>query len=127
MTLNLCILCPARIDEPKHSELPSLMNTLPLLKDINNIIPLGVYLGIPLPKLHQIEMENKDNLERQKIEMIHFWVSNSSNCSWERLAEAVKYLGGHDQLVSKLKKLDDSCLPKAESNQSMGSGIHLLH
>ena len=102
------------------------MNTLPLLKDINNIIPLGVHLGIPLPKLHQIEKENKDNLERQKIEIIHFWVSNSSTskCSWGRLAKAVKQLGGHDQLVLKLKKLDNSCLPEAESNQLVGSGIH---
>ena len=111
-------------DPPDHGEPPSLMNTLPLLKDINNIVPLGVHLGIPLPKLHQIEKENKD-LERQKIEMIHFWVSDCSDCSWGRLADAVKRLGGHNQLASDIKKLDRNCPPETESNQPGASGIVL--
>ena len=107
-----------------EAERPSLMNTLPLLKDINNIVPLGLYLGISLPKLHQIEKEHKDNLERQMIEMIHFWLGNSvSDCSWGRLAEAVKRLGGHGQLVSKLNKLENNCLPESESKRPGMSGI----
>ena len=116
------------IDESHHSEaeLPSLMNILPLLKDINNIVPLGVHLAIPLPKLHQIEKENKDDLERQKIEMIHFWLGNYRDCSWGRLAEAVKHLGGHDQLVSKLNELENNCLPETESKQPGASGIYVM-
>lgn len=119
----MCVLC-LEIYESNHSELPkkklpSLMNTLLLLKDINNIVPLGVHLGIPLPKLHQIEKENKDSLERQKIEMINFWLGNCSDCSWGRLAEAVKRLGGHNKLVSKLNELE------AESKQPGASGMYV--
>ena len=51
------------------------------------------------------------------MEIIDFWLKNSKDCSWMTLAEAVKSLGDHDQLASKLKKLKDICLPEAESNQ----------
>ena len=91
ITRHLFILC-LEIDEFNCSELPPLTvaNAVLQLKDINNIAPLGVQLDIPMPKIHQIEQENKD-LERQKIEMIYFWLSNSkpSDCSWKRLAEAL--------------------------------------
>ena len=85
------------------------------LKDINNITPLGAQLDIPMPKIHQIQKENKD-LECQKIEMIYFWLSNSerSDCSWKRLAEALNCVGGHGRLVSRLK----NSLPEAEIHQS---------
>jgi hypothetical protein len=80
-----------------------------------------------MSKLRQIEQENKD-IERQKIEMIDFWLSNSepSNCSWGKLAEALKLLGGHSRLVSRLNgsKLENKCLPEAESKQS---GIYILN
>ena len=90
-----------------------------LLKDINNVVILGVHLGISPSKLQQIEQENKDDLARQKMEVINFWLHNF-DCSWERLAEAVKRLGGHDLLVSELNKLamGNNCLPETESKQS---------
>lgn len=104
-----------------------MVNALLELKDVNNIVPLGLHLGILLPKLRQIEQENKD-IERQKIEMIDFWLGNSepSDCSWEKLAEALNKLGGHGRLVSRLNgsKLENNCLPEAESKQS---GIYTLN
>ena len=118
---HLFILC-LEIDEFNCSELPPLnvANALLQLKDINNIGPLGVHLHIPLSKIRQIEQENKD-IERQKIEMIDFWLGNSkpSDCSWERLAEALNCVGGHSRLVSRLKnKLENNSLPEAEIHQS---------
>ena len=105
------------IHEPNDRDL-SLKNILPWLKEIRDIFPLGVRLGISLSTLRQIEKEYKDNLDRQKMEMADFWLCNSSDCSWGRLAEAVKDLGGHDQLASKLNELEKNRLPEAETNQS---------
>jgi hypothetical protein len=81
--------------------------------------------GVPLSKLLQIEKENKDDLERQKIEIINLWLDNSNDCSWGRLAEALEHLGGHGRLVSRLNgsKVENNCLPEAESKQS---GIYII-
>ena len=112
--------------ESNHNEQPSLtldlMNILPRLSAINNIVPLGVYLRIPLPKLKQIEKEYKD-LVRQKIEMINYWLGNSRECSWGRLAEAVESLGDHEQLASELKELENNRLSEAGSKQPDILGI----
>ena len=99
------------------------MNILPRLSAINNIVSLGVFLGIPLHKLHKIEMEYKD-LVRQKIEMINIWLSNHHDRSWGKLAEAVERLGDHEQLVSELKELEKNCLPEAGSKQPGKSGSY---
>ena len=97
----------------------SLTKILPLLEEIrpSSIFLLGLQLNVPLAKLRVIETQYKDDLGRQKMEIIIYWLENSKDCSWMTLAEAVKSLGGHDQLASKLKKLKDICLPEAESNQ----------
>lgn len=102
-------------NEPTH-EL-SLRNILPLLSEITKVFLLGVQLNIDLSTLRRIEMEKKDDLERQKAEIIDHWLHNSSDLSWGKLAEAVKRLGGHDLLASKLKELENSPLPQVGSNQ----------
>ena len=73
-------------------------------------------LNIDSATLRQIEKEKKDDLERQKAELIDHWLHNSSDQSWGRLAEAIKRLGGHDLLASKLKGLENNPLPQVGSN-----------
>ena len=36
-------------------------------------------------------------------EVIKYWLRNSSDCSWGALATAVEKMGGHGNLVEKLK------------------------
>ena len=56
------------------------------------------------------------------MEIIAFWLENSNDQSWERLAEAVRRLGGHDCLVSKLE--NDFCSSEVRESKQPGiSGI----
>ena len=55
------------------------------------------------------------DLERQIIEIIDYWLGNSKDQSWEGLAKAVRRLGGHDQLASKLE--NNQCSSEVVSNQ----------
>ena len=60
-------------------------------------------------------------MERQKAEIIDHWLRNSRTpISWVRLAEAVRRLGGHDQLVSNLEN------NYPESNRPGASGIYFI-
>ena len=74
-----------------------------------------------MAELRTIEKQYKDDLERQKMEIIAFWLENSNDQSWERLAEAVRRLGGHKFLVSKLE--NDFCSSEVKSKQPGISGI----
>ena len=66
--------------EPNESNLElSLKNVLPLLREIrpDRIFYLGLYPDIPLAELRMIEKQHKDDLEREKMEIIAFWLENS--------------------------------------------------
>ena len=47
------------------------------------------------------------------IEVIDYWLKNNIECTWEALAEAIKRVGGHDNLARKLKQKDSE--PVVES------------
>ena len=36
-------------------------------------------------------------------EVINYWLRNSTECSWEALASAVEKMGGHGNLVKRLR------------------------
>ena len=112
--------------EPNESNLElSLKNIVPLLREIrpDRIFSLGLQLDIQLAKLRIIEKQHKDDLEKQKMEIIALWLENSGDQSWRRLAEAVRHLGDQDQLASKLE--NNCCSSEVESNQPGISGMTL--
>jgi hypothetical protein len=50
------------------------------------------------------------------IEVIDYWLKNTTKCTWGTLAEAVKRVGGHNNLVHKLNQKDSGCVePVVES------------
>lgn len=103
--------------EPHESNLElSLKNIQPLLVEIrpDRIFPLGLQLDVPTTELRKIVKQHQNDLEMQKIEIIIFWLENSKDRSWKRLAKAVKQLGVHDQLAS---KLESYCSSEVVSNQ----------
>ena len=69
-----------------------------------------MHLGI---KSHELEKIEKDypRINRQMVEVIKYWLRNSSDCSWEALASAVEKMGGHGNLVKELrdKHLENTC------------------
>ena len=69
------------------------------LKDISDILELGLALGIRKPALDEITQGNT-KLVKQKIEVIHYWLTRREivrqkqrECpAWSRLADAVHRL-----------------------------------
>jgi hypothetical protein len=62
-----------------------------------------VHLGIKPYELEKIEKNHPRDVGRQMAEVIKYWLRNSSDCSWEALASAVEKMGGHGNLVEKLR------------------------
>ena len=89
---------------PKRSEVIYALTPL-----ADKYFELGTQLELDYKRLKDIEIDNnlKGN-QRRLIETINLWELNTSGdeCSWSTLAEAVKRVGGHDNLVSELKKRD---------------------
>ena len=65
---------------------------------------LGVQLEIPPAKLSTIESDHPHDAQRCMTEVIYWWLQNAPECSWAKLAEAVKAMGGYAVLAGKLKQ-----------------------
>lgn len=48
------------------------------------------------------------------IEVIDYWLKICTKCTWGALAEAVKRVGGHDNLAHKLNQKDSVCAESVE-------------
>lgn len=79
-------------------EMKDLKHVMQQLSELSGWYMLGVYLDIPKHRLDHIQASYgsaPDGLERCKIEMITFWMENSTSlpCSWSRLAAALYDMG----------------------------------
>jgi hypothetical protein len=102
---------------PKYSEIVYILTPL-----ADKYFELGTQLELDYKQLKAIENDHKGNQSRCLIETIILWQQNttSGECSWSALAEAVNRVGGHDKLVSELKKRDKAKdLMEADSKSQM--------
>ena len=75
------------------------------LKEIaNKSFELGVQLGIDVCDLRKLT-SNAD-YDRQLINIADYWINNCRECSWRKLADAVKGLGGQKLLEERLRNLE---------------------
>ena len=76
------------------------------LKEVTDPYLLGAHLGIKTRHLKKIKLERHQQcIERVKIEVIRYWLGDiNANCSWETLADAVKCMGCHGNVVDSLKR-----------------------
>ena len=88
---------------PEYSEI---VNALAPLAD--KFFELGIQLKIEYKQLKAIKNDNNGNQSLCLHDTINLWQQNntSGECSWSTLAEAVEKVGGHNNLVSELKKRD---------------------
>ena len=99
----------------RHLTRDNIREIEPLLREIESPLMLGLQLDIPIDVLKDIEKEHTGN-KRQMIEVIDYWLKNYTKCTWGTLAEAVKRVGGHDNLAHKLNQKDSvSAEPVIES------------
>ena len=87
------------LTEPRLGEIVS------VLKEITEPYQLGIYLDIETHELDKFEKNFPRNVDRQTIEVIKQWQHNNMDCSWEVLANAVEKMGGHADLVRRLRDM----------------------
>lgn len=73
------------------------------LKEVSEPYQLGVQLEIDPSVLDSIERNHPRDTDRQKTEVIKFWLHNSPTTSCKTLAKAVEGLGGYKNLVKRLR------------------------
>ena len=82
-------------------------NILRELGEITNPYNFGLQLGINSKVLDQIDRDHRNDVERQRSEIIKYWDRNTeeSERTWGSLADAIGKLGGHRNLETKLRQL----------------------
>ena len=77
------------------------------MEEITNLYNFGLQLDIDSKVLDRIERDYRNDVERQRSEIIKFWYRNTeeSERTWGRVADAIKRLGGHRNLETKLRQL----------------------
>ena len=83
-----------------------LADILAALLEVAKPYQLGIQLRIDLAELDKIERSHHEDIDRQKTEVIKYWLRNSQNASWTKLANAVERMGGHANLVDTLREKD---------------------
>ena len=71
---------------------------------MTNWYSLGIQLGVEFSVLKRIEKDCTGDTERCKTEVIHFWLQNDSEPTWNRLARAVEDMGGYANVVQTLRE-----------------------
>ena len=82
---------------------PDLADFLAAVTEVSEPYQLGIQLKIDSSKLKAIEKDYPRDVDRQKAEVIEYWMRNSSDASWTTLASAVERMGGHGRIVENLK------------------------
>ena len=76
------------------------------LTDVTKPYQLGIHLNIKVNVLDEIEYKHKRKIKEQKLEVIKHWLDemDCKHHSWGVLADAVRKIGGHGELVKELKQ-----------------------
>ena len=83
-----------------------LQSVLAVLVDVTTPYQLGIQLKVDSSELKAIEKNHPRDIDRQKTEVIEYWLRNSPDASWITLASAVERMGGHARLVKTLRMFD---------------------
>ena len=78
------------------------------LHEISTPYQLGIHLDIDPSTLRAIEKNHPRDIDRQKTEVIEYWLRNSPSASWTTLAEAMERLGEYKNLVRKLREKEQN-------------------
>ena len=111
-------------DELTVVDLPDI---LAVLTEVTKPYQLGIQLKIDLSELKTIEKNHPTDIDRQKTEVIEYWLRNSPDPSWKALTDALERMGGHIKLVKKLRKEHKPvmvevswCRPRLDIDESLG-------
>ena len=103
---------------PKLS-ISDLADVLAALTEVNKPYQLGIQLKVDLAELDSIEKNHLRDIDRQKTEVIKYWLRNSPDASWTTLANAMERMGGHAKLAQTLREKEQSSeIPRTLSHQT---------
>ena len=80
----------------------SLAEVLTAIKEVAKPYQLGIQLKIDSSELDTIERDHPRDNDRQKTEVVKYWLRNSPDASWTTLANAVERMGGYARLARRL-------------------------
>ena len=92
---------------------PQLGDIVSALKEITEPHELGMHLGIETYELKTFERNYPQDSNQQRMEVLEYWLRNSSDCSWGALASAVEKMGRHGNLVKTLRDRHKEALKTA--------------
>lgn len=87
---------------------PSVKEVLNETEEVTEWYSLGIRLDIKCDVLDQIERNYNGDAERCKTEVLKFWLRNTEERTWGRLAQAINQMGGHAILVQSLRETHPS-------------------
>ena len=100
------------------------------LKEVTEPYELGLQLDIDTAELKTIENDYRGKTNRQKTEVIEYWLNNSPNPSWTTLASAVEKMGGHPRLAKELREKEQrneiSSKPQEFSHEATSESEKLI-
>ena len=96
-----------------------LADVLAALKEVAKPYQLGIQLKIDLAELDKIEGNHPRDIDRQKTEVVKYWLRNSPDALWTTLANAVERMGGHARLAKTLREKEQSIMGDIASPQGV--------
>ena len=64
---------------------------------------LGIQLDIEVCELDKMKNKHPQSEDHCMIEVLNYWLKNTSECTWDKLADAVVKVGGQSKVVEKLR------------------------
>lgn len=74
---------------------PSLRELIDVLGSVVDWYVLGLHLGLRSQQLKQIEVENRGEISRCKVEMLDCWLQTDFNPTWKAITDALSRMGEH--------------------------------
>ena len=94
----LCLSTPGALTELTLREIQN------ELSEVTHWYSLGIQLGLAPGTLYNIESNHPHDADRCKIDVLDWWLRNEQDATWEKLAQALEAVRGHDVLVQKLRE-----------------------
>ena len=82
---------------------PTVQQLVKQLQEVDDWYTLGVALGVPVPRLREIQRSNQaEGVGRWKVDMFEYWLNLNPTASWKDVTRALEQLG-HISLAARLK------------------------
>ena len=95
-----------------------LAEVLIAIKEVTKSYQLGIQLKVDLAELDKIERNHHGDIDRQKTEVVKYWLRNSPDASWTTLANAMKEMGGYIRLAKRVSNMGDTAKLQEEEEEN---------